>query len=89
MAQKEDNQLNQNNLYLRLIPAFNTKIKEWKREKINNINKLALWNYCIITKWQGKKDLRMYELVDDILNIDLIDFLRFIKEDKDSDKNAR
>ncbi len=89
MALNNNSKVNQNDLYIRLIPAFNTKIKEWQREKINNINKIDLWNYCIITKWQGKKDLRMYELVDDILNIDIVNFLKFIKENKDSDYSER
>ena len=89
MALNNNSKVNQNDLYIRLIPAFNTKIKEWQREKINNINKIDLWNYCIITKWQGKKDLRMYELVDDILNIDIVNFLKFMKENKDSDYSER
>ena len=79
---------NQNNLYLRLLPAFNTKIKEWQREKLNNINPLDLWNFCVIKRWHGKNNLRMYELVDDILNIDMIDFLKYLKEIESSDKNA-
>lgn len=89
MAQNNENIVNQNDLYIRLIPAFNTKIKEWNREKINNINKIDLWNYCILNKWQGKKDLRMYELVDDILNIDILDFWQYLKKIESSDKNAR
>ncbi len=82
MAINNENTLKQIDLYSRLMPAFNTKIKEWQREKIFNINQMDLWNYCLQKKWLGKKNLRMYELVDDILNIDIIDYIKFKNQNK-------
>lgn len=57
-------------LYKRLLPAINTKLTELKREGITNIEKLDIWNYCVNNIWKNKRDLRIYEMVDDILNID-------------------
>ena len=68
-----------NDLFIRLLPAFNTKIAEWQREKIANIKSLDIWNYCVHNIWHKKENLRMYELVDDILNIDRIDFINYQK----------
>ncbi len=61
-------------LYNRCYPALSTKVSELKREKINDISEIDIWNYCARNIWNNKKDLRIYELVDDILNVDLIGY---------------
>ncbi len=81
MADYKDN-ISQNDLYIRLIPAFNTKIREWERAKFYNASPIDMWNYCIKCKWINKSNLRLYELVDDILNIDLLDYIEFIRKDR-------
>ena len=72
----------QNALYIRLVPAFLNKIKEWERAKFYNVKVSDLWNYCVINKWRGKNDLHLCEMVDDILHIDITDFIEFIRKDR-------
>lgn len=57
-------------LYKRVLPALQTKREELKRDNFK-IDNLDIWNFCVETKWKFKSDLRMYELVDDILNVDI------------------
>lgn len=69
-----------NDLYNRILPSLNTKVTELKREHITDITVKDIWNYCIQYKWINRKDLRIYEMVDDILNLDVLDLrLRFKK----------
>ena len=59
-----------NDLYKRVLPALQAKISELKRENINFVDTIDIWQYCIENIWKNKSDLRIYELVDDILNVD-------------------
>ena len=59
-----------NDLYKRVLPALQAKISELKRENINFVDIIDIWQYCIENIWKNKSDLRIYELVDDILNVD-------------------
>ena len=66
-------------LYQRILPALKTKVAEFKREKIA-IEPLDIWNYCLKNKWQYRNDLRIYELVADILNIDILNLEVYLKK---------
>ncbi len=66
-------------LYQRILPALNTKVAEFRREKID-VEAIDIWNYCLKNKWQYRKDLRIYELVADILNIDIINLEIYLKK---------
>jgi len=57
-------------LYKRLMPALKAKVSELKRENIIFVDELDIWNYAMENIWKHKSDLRIYELVDDILNVD-------------------
>ena len=59
-----------NDLYKRVLPALQAKVSELKREKINFVDAIDIWNYCTENIWKNKRDLRIYELVDDILSVD-------------------
>ena len=72
MVKSEEKYNNANELYMRILPALKTKVAELKREKIYYIKEKDIWNYCVENIWKNKKDLRIYELVDNILNIDAI-----------------
>lgn len=72
MAQTEEKFSGLNDLYQRLQPALSTKVTELRREKINGISEKDIWNYCVVNIWNMKKDLRIYEMVDDILNTDIL-----------------
>lgn len=57
-------------LYLRLLPALRTKKKEMLREKMWHTSEEYIWKYLCKSKWSGKKDLTLGEMVNDILNTD-------------------
>ena len=57
-------------LYQGLIPALNVKVKNLKKNKINNITKEDIWNYLSETKWKNSIDLTLADMVQDILHID-------------------
>lgn len=65
-------------LYKRLLPALNTKINELKRKHIT-VTTIDIWNYCLENNWKNERDLRIYKMVDNILNLDELRFYRYIK----------
>ncbi len=78
MAMTEEKFMDVNELYKRISPALNTKVSELKRIKIN-VSKRNIWEYCLKNIWSFKKDLRIYEMVDDILNISVEALVSFLK----------
>lgn len=57
-------------LYKRLSPAMNCKIRELVKYDINYIKKEDIWNYLMKNKWDKEKGITLAEMVDDILNLD-------------------
>lgn len=57
-------------LYERLKPALNTKIIELQRNDLDYIKVEDIWNYLKDSKWSKANNLLLYEMVDDILNLD-------------------
>lgn len=57
-------------LYDRLTPALNTKVIELKRNDLDYIKKDDIWNYLKDKKWSKANNLLLYQMVDDILNLD-------------------
>ena len=53
--------------------AFNTKVCELKRSGIN-VSEVKLWNYLKENKWSNSKNLTLYDMVSDILNLSKSDF---------------
>ena len=68
-------------LYERLIPALNTKIKELKRNDIDYVKKEDIWNYLKDKKWSKANNLLLYQMVDDILNLDNFEIDEYVKEE--------
>ena len=66
-------------LYKRLLPALNTKTDELKRLNIL-IDGNSIWLYCVKNIWNKEKDLRIHEMVSDILNIDETKLIEFSKK---------
>lgn len=56
-------------LYKRLIPAFNVKINDLRRNNIKNIQSEDLWNYLRKKSWNNSTNLSLGEMVNDILNL--------------------
>ena len=82
MANNEEKFSSIDDLYKRVLPALNTKVNEFKKRKINYISNKDIWNYCIDNLWKGKNDLRIYEMVDDILNTDFLKIEVYIRRKK-------
>lgn len=67
-------------LYERLKPALNAKVAELKRYDINYIKIEDIWNYLRISKWSKANNLLLYQMVDDILNIDNMLLDNYVKD---------
>ncbi len=57
-------------LYNRLLPAFKTKKDELKKENIV-VREIDLWNYLKEKIWINNKNLTLYDMINDIFNIDI------------------
>lgn len=75
---------NKVDLYKRLMPALNCKIRELERIKVKNIKKEEVWNYLLKTRWENVTGLNLSDMVDDILNLDNSDLIKFLNKEKDN-----
>ena len=57
-------------LYNRLKPALNAKRIQMRRNGFNYIQIEDIWNYLKEIKWKKARDLSLYEMDDDVLNVD-------------------
>ena len=73
-------------LYKRVKPALNSKVKELKREKYDYIKEEDVWNYLVKNKWASAQGLVLCEIVDDILNAENKKIDRFIKDERKKKK---
>lgn len=53
----------------RIEPVLNTKLKEIKMSGYNIITKDDIWNYLKQNKWTKANNLTLYDIVNDIMNI--------------------
>lgn len=65
----------------RVTPALNTKIKELKNN-YSNITQEDIWNYLIKNKWKKSKDLTLYDIINDIININVEDLEEYKRSEK-------
>ena len=75
-----DKFLSIDDLYKKVLPALQARVEELKREKINFVDTIDLWNYCVENIWRNKEDIRIYELVSDILSVDGIKLKMYLKD---------
>ena len=68
-------------LYDRLRPALTTKVTELRRNDLDYIKQDDIWNYLKITKWSKANNLLLYQMVDDILNLDSNEIDEYVKEE--------
>lgn len=68
-------------LYERLKPALQTKVNELKRNDLDYIKKEDIWNYLKQTKWIKANNLLLYQMVDDILNLDNYEIDEYVKKE--------
>jgi len=57
-------------LYKRVRPSLTTKVREFKRNKVMYVKEEDIWNYLIEFKWKNSRGLELFNIVDDILNVD-------------------
>ena len=69
-------------LFNRLKPAFSFKINELKRKNITNVTNKDIWNYFSKTKWSKENNLELCDMVNDIVNLDEYEFLKYINNQK-------
>ena len=67
-------------LYKRLKPALLTKKNELKRSGIEYIKEEDIWNYLKEVKWINSKNLSLYQMVNDVLNVDNMLIDKYLKE---------
>lgn len=60
-------------LYDRLKPALINKAHELNLQGFKFITTDDIWNYLKESKWIKSSNLLLYEMVEDILNVDAID----------------
>ena len=59
-------------LYKRLKPALTAKTNEMRMQGYKYIKEDDVWNYLKEVKWSNSKNLLLFEMVRDILNVDSI-----------------
>lgn len=57
-------------LYELLLPALETKEIQLKRNNYFGLTKKDIWEYLKETKWKNSNNLRIYQMVYDILYVD-------------------
>lgn len=57
-------------LYRRVKPALITRCDELKRIGMNYVAPEDIWNYLKDNVWNNSRNLRLFRMVDDILNVD-------------------
>ena len=66
-------------LYDRVTPALNAKVTELKRNDLDYIKIEDIWNYLKDSKWSKANNLLLYQMVDDILNLDNNEIDEYVK----------
>lgn len=56
-------------LYNRVTPALNSKLKDLKRIGVNYVQKADIWNYLKNNVWCKKAGLTLGEIVNDIMTV--------------------
>ncbi len=57
-------------LYERLKPALRTKMREMRSLGYAYVREEDIWNYLKEVKWTNSKNLLLFEMVRDVLNVD-------------------
>ena len=73
-------------LYNHLKPALNAKKNALSKMGYSYIKIEDIWNCLKIKKWSRSNNLKLYEMVDDILNTSSDFFEEFVKEQYNKQK---
>ena len=58
-------------LYMKLIPAFNVKKRLILNSKYKEITNENIWSYLTETKWRTARNLSLPDMINDIITADL------------------
>jgi len=67
-------------LYKKLIPAFNVKKRLILNSKYKDITNENIWLYLTETKWRQAKNLSLPEMINDIITVDLENINKCMEE---------
>ncbi len=67
-------------LYYRVFPALRSKVRELRKNQIDYIKEVDIWNCLVDIKWKNNSGLELSDVVDDILNTDNNVLDEYIKE---------
>ncbi len=67
-------------LYNHLLPALRAKRMESSRIEKLHIEEIDIWNYLKSTKWNKMNNLEIFEMVDDVLNVDALKVCKYVRE---------
>lgn len=70
-------------LYNLLLPALTNKKEDLKKRYLLDIEEIEIWNYLKDKKWQHAYNLFLYQMVNDIMNVDSILIIDYYKKDSD------
>lgn len=73
-------------LYERLKPALKCKRREMIKQGFDYIKIEDIWNYLKEVKWKNDKDLCLYDMVSDVLNVENAIIDRYLKQKLNSNQ---
>lgn len=79
-----------NHFRTQVAPALTSKLDEFLLLGYDSVSEDGLWEFLMKKKWKKvKKEIRIYEIIDDILSIKVSDFINFttIETFKNNDFN--
>ena len=70
-------------LYKKLLPAFNVKKRLIKHSKYKHITNENIWMFLAETKWKNAYNLELPEMVNDIITVDLDEINNYLTKKED------
>ena len=70
-------------LYKKLLPAFNVKKRLIKNSKHKHITNENIWMFLAETKWKNAYNLELPEMVNDIITVDLDEINEYLNKKED------
>lgn len=72
-------QISKEELFIKLKPALNSKVKSLRRIGINYVKVEDIWNYLSMHIWAYKDNLTLHDLVNDILELSNMEITNYVK----------
>ena len=72
-------------LYQRVLPALHTKVHKLSMNGISYVSEIDIWN-LVMEKWKRGRGLTLFDIVHDILHVDVESLLADYENYKDEYK---